>query len=68
MQALWVGLDEILCLDSLSAERDEKIPMIALSWDSKISDTQILARSIARSLALVAEAYPKYAEYREIKE
>ena len=68
MQALWIGLEEILKVSDLSAERDGEIPRMALAWDPDIHGTQLLARTIARSLEAIGESYPDYVEYREIME
>ena len=68
MQALWIGLDEILKIRDLRTERDSEIPRIGLAWDPDASGTQIVAGTIARSLEALGEAYPDYVEYREIME
>ena len=66
MQALWIGLDEILKVENLRKERDGKIPRIGLAWDPETPETQVVARTIARSLEELAESHPKYVKYREI--
>ena len=66
MQALWIGLDEILKVGDLRAERDQEIPRISLAWDHNIPETQVVARTIARSLEALSKSYPGYVKYREI--
>ena len=68
MQALWVGLEEILKVDGLKTERDSEIPRMGLAWDPSIHGTQLLSRTIARSLEAIGESYPDYVKYREIME
>ena len=68
MQALWIGLDEILKIRDLRTERDKKIPRMGLEWDPDIPETQIVAKTIARSLESLGESYPDYVKYREILE
>ena len=68
MQALWIGLDEILEVEDLRTERDEEIPRIGLAWDPDIPGTQIVAGTIARALEAMGESYPDYVDYREITE
>ena len=65
MQALWVGFEEILKVPDLRTERDGAIPRMRLAWDPDIHGTQLLARTIARSLETIGESYPDYVEYRE---
>jgi len=65
MQALWIGLEEILKVDGLRTERDGEIPRIGLAWNPNIHGTQLLARTIARSLEAIGESYPGCVEYRE---
>ena len=68
MQALWIGLDEILKVGNLRTERDREIPRMGLAWDSDNPGTQVLARTIARSLESLGESYPGHVKYREIIE
>jgi len=68
MQALWIGLEEILKVRDLRTERDNEIPRIGLAWDPDIHGTQLLARTIARSLEAIGESYPGFVEYSEIIE
>jgi uncharacterized protein YsxB (DUF464 family) len=68
IQALWVGLEEVLGVKGLIAERDPSIPRIAVEWDPEIAGTQLIARTITRSLSAVAKGYPDFVEYSEIKE
>jgi len=68
MQALWIGLEDILKVENLRTERDKKIPRMGLAWNPDIPGTQILAGTIARSLKALAESYPGQVEYREIIE
>ena len=68
MQALWIGLEEILKVGDLKTERDSEIPRIGLAWDPDIHGTQLLSRTIARSLEAIGKSYPDHVEYREIME
>ena len=68
MQALWIGLEEILKVDDLRTVRDEETPRMGVAWDPDIPGTQIVARTIARSLEALGESYPDYVKYCEIME
>ena len=68
MQALEIGLEEILKVRDLRKERDGKIPRISLAWDPDIPEAQIIARTVARSLEAIGESYPGYVKYSEIME
>jgi hypothetical protein len=66
MQALEVGLSDVLEVKDLRALRDPQIPMMGFEWDSGVRDSQIIARTIALSIKAVAGAYPKFVAYREL--
>ena len=68
MQALWIGLEEVLKVGNLKTERDSRKPKMSLEWDPEIQGTQIIARTIAKSLAAVAASYPEHVKYSETEE
>ena len=60
MQALQVGLQDVLEMDDVEVETDSAIPRMAFKWDSEDEDGQIVAETIFRSLEAVANSYPDF--------
>jgi hypothetical protein len=68
MQALWIGLEDVLEVRNLKTERDSRKPKMSLEWDPEIPGVQIIAGTIAKSLAAVAASYPGHVKYIETEE
>ena len=71
MQALWLGLEDVIGVKNLDVESDPEIPLMRLAWgskNSKIDSTQVLARTIFLSIKAIADDYPGYVKVNEVKE
>ncbi|MDR1651686.1 MAG: ribosomal-processing cysteine protease Prp [Synergistaceae bacterium] len=67
MQTLETGLKDVLGVET-DTVRDPKTPVMSLEWDGGGSEAQIIAKTAAKSLESIADSYPKYVKYREIRE
>jgi uncharacterized protein YsxB (DUF464 family) len=65
MQALWLGLEEILELKNVKKTVDRDKPAMCFEWDPNVPEVQVLGRTIAMSLKAVADSYPGHVKYRE---
>lgn len=65
MQALQVGLQDILEMETLEVETEPEVPRMALTWDSQDEEGQIVAETIYQSLAAVANSYPDFVTVTE---
>jgi uncharacterized protein YsxB (DUF464 family) len=68
MQALSVGLKDVLGIESVKELREPEIPVMGFEWDSNVPEGQIIGRTIAMSLEGVANSYPDNVKYNEIRE
>lgn len=68
MQALWIGLEDILEIDDLTIVSDPEIPLIGLSWEDTEREVQVLARTILAALKAIARDYPDYVKLEETDE
>jgi uncharacterized protein YsxB (DUF464 family) len=68
MQALWIGLEDVLKLDNLKYASDPDVPMILLEWDSRDVPAQYLARTIILTIKGVAASYEDFVGVVEISE
>lgn len=66
IQALSVGLEDVLGLEDVKTIRFPEIPIMGFEWDNETAEAQHIALTIARSLKAVAESYPDYAAYSEL--
>ena len=65
MQALQVGLQDVLDIEDVAVEADSAVPRMTFTWDSEDEDAQIVAETVFRSLAAVANSYPDYVTVTE---
>lgn len=65
MQALQVGLQDVLEMESIKIESDPSVPRMSFVWDSGDAAGQIIAETIFLSLDAVANSYPGYVEVVE---
>lgn len=65
MQALQVGLQDVLGMEDLEIEADSSVPRMYFIWNSEDGDGQIVAETICRSLEAVASSYPRYVTVTE---
>jgi hypothetical protein len=67
MQALCVGLVDVVKLDGVSVIRDSGVPVMGFEWVSDNPQAQVIACTIAKSLEAVANTYPERLKYHEIR-
>ena len=60
IQALHVGLEDVLHLDSLNVESVPAIPKMSIEWDAADTSAQLIAQTILLSLKAVANSYPDF--------
>lgn len=60
MQALYVGLEDVLKLDTLTFTSDPLIPEISIDWEAGSDCSEQIAQTILLSLKAVANAYPDF--------
>lgn len=65
MQALLVGLQDVLEMEDVEVDTVPEIPRMAFTWDSEDEDGQIVAETIFRSLEAVASSYPDFVTVTE---
>jgi len=65
MQALQVGLQDVLNIDNLEVESEPLMPRMAFSWNSQNEEGQIIAETVFQSLAAVANSYPDFVTVTE---
>lgn len=65
MQALRVGLQDVLEMEGLEVEMDPEVPLMGFMWNSQDEESQIVAETIYRSLAAVANSYPDFVTVTE---
>jgi hypothetical protein len=68
MQALRVGLEEILEIKNVKKTINRNKPAMCFEWDPGIPGVWILGRTVAMSLKAVADSYSGYVKYREINQ
>jgi uncharacterized protein YsxB (DUF464 family) len=68
MQALWIGLEDVLKLENLKYSSDPDIPMIRLEWDSRDASAQQLAKTIILTIKGIAASYDDFVSVIEILE
>ena len=66
MQALWIGLEDVLAIADLTVESDPGVPLMRISWEREDDTAQAIARTICIALDGVAREYPDYVEIDEI--
>lgn len=59
MQALWIGLEDVLEVEDLTIVSDPEIPLMSLSWQDD-GESQALARTIQLALISIASEYPDH--------
>ena len=65
MQALQVGLQDVLEIEDVEVEADSAVPRMTFTWDSEDEGGQIVAETVFQSLAAVANSYPDYVTVTE---
>jgi uncharacterized protein YsxB (DUF464 family) len=60
MQALGVGLVNVLGLEDVKFVKKQKSALISCEWDNSTVEVQHIAQTILLSLKGVAESYPEY--------
>lgn len=68
LQALWLGLEEVLKVEKLETASDPDIPRMSLFWDSGVEQAQLLAKTIFLSIRTIADDYPGYIKIDEVFE
>jgi uncharacterized protein YsxB (DUF464 family) len=68
MQSLWIGLEEVIRAENLKLIREPEAPRMSLAWNPQNPGSQIIARTIARSLEEIAKSYPRHVKYDETEE
>jgi uncharacterized protein YsxB (DUF464 family) len=68
IQALWLGLEDVIALNDLEAVSDPEIPLMRLEWESGAEAARILARTILLSIKTIADNYPGYVTVEEVFE
>ncbi|MDR1471066.1 MAG: ribosomal-processing cysteine protease Prp [Synergistaceae bacterium] len=66
IQALSVGLEDVLEMRGVRTVRRPEVPLMGFEWDDGTAEAQHIALTIAGSLRAVAESYPDYVAYREL--
>lgn len=66
MQALWVGLEDVLKLKCLDISSDPDIPSMRFTWDSAVVSAQIVARTVVLSIKAIADEYPEHVNVIEV--
>lgn len=67
MQALWLGLDEVIALgDELQAEQFPDTATIKLVWHTDDDRAHALAETVVRSLKAIGSSYERYLHIEEI--
>ncbi|MDR3322393.1 MAG: ribosomal-processing cysteine protease Prp [Synergistaceae bacterium] len=68
MQALLVGLEDVLELEGVASFSDPEIPLVTVEWDEDSLPARQLAATILLSLAGVADTYPDFVRVTEVIE
>lgn len=68
MQALAVGLQDVLALEGVREDSDPGVPSISLVWSGGGERAECIARTVYLSLQGVAASYPEYVTVRELYE
>ncbi len=66
IQALWLGLEDVIGVEDLKAVSNPEIPLMRLEWDSRIDSAQVLARTIFLSVRAIADDHPAYVKVNEV--
>ncbi|MDR3332806.1 MAG: ribosomal-processing cysteine protease Prp [Synergistaceae bacterium] len=66
IQALGVGLEDVLELKGVKSFIDRKTRVMSYEWDGSVEEAQTIAWTILLSIKAVAESYPDYIEVREV--
>ena len=65
MQALWIGLEDVLEIGDLTVESAPEVPLMRISWKSEDETLQAIARTVYIALCEIAREYPDYVEIDE---
>ncbi|MDR1481280.1 MAG: ribosomal-processing cysteine protease Prp [Synergistaceae bacterium] len=68
IQALGVGLRDVLKLENAEIKRDAESALISYKWDSSLVEAQCLAKTILLSVKSVSESYHEFIEVIEIRD
>ena len=60
IQALHVGLADVLKLDKISVESNRQIPEMSIEWENVDVNSEQIAQTILLSLKAVANSYPDF--------
>lgn len=66
IQALWLGLEDVIGVECLEVVSDPEIPLMRLEWGGEVGSAQVLARTVLLSVKAIADDYPAYVRVNEV--